>query len=179
MKKGKSVKMNLSNSFKSVYGTVDSKNLKSLYINIHSWASPKVELENWNRVVCNLSRELKHTVYDSIDETIFIKNGYKLKIAGADKIEGADVIDLEVTTPSGKVSHRFYDSKTFLLAKVATTQEVPGRGSVTQQQFFKDYKSIGGVQIANEEVLDLGQFKLNVKYSDIKVNQGLKAEDLK
>jgi hypothetical protein len=112
-------------------------------------------------------------------ETIFIKNGYKLKIAGADKIEGADVIDLEVTTPSGKVSHRYYDSKTFLLAKVATTQEVPGRGAVTQQQFFKDYKSIGGVQIANEEVLDLGQFKLNVKYSDIKVNQGLKAEDLK
>jgi hypothetical protein len=77
------------------------------------------------------------------------------------------------------VSHRFYDSKTFLLAKVATTQEVPGRGAVTQQQFFKDYKSIGGVQIANEEILDLGQFKLNVKYSDIKVNQGLKAEDLK
>jgi predicted Zn-dependent peptidase len=112
-------------------------------------------------------------------ETIFVKNGYKLKIAGADKIEGADVIDLEVTTPSGKVSHRFYDSKTFLLAKVATTQEVPGRGSVTQQQFFKEYKSVGGVQIANEEVLDLGQFKLNVKYSDIKVNQGLKLEDLK
>lgn len=112
-------------------------------------------------------------------ETIFVKNGYKLKIAGADKIEGADVIDLEVTTPSGKVSHRFYDSKTFLLAKVATTQEVPGRGSVTQQQFFKDYKSIGGVQIANEEILDLGQFKLNVKYSDIKVNQGLRVEDLK
>ncbi len=129
-----------------------------------------------------MTDELKESLNETATlypETIFVKNGYKLKIAGADKIEGADVIDLEVTTPSGKVSHRFYDSKTFLLAKVATTQEVPGRGSVTQQQFFKEYKSIGGVQIANEEVLDLGQFKLNVKYSDIKVNQGLKLEDLK
>jgi zinc protease len=129
-----------------------------------------------------MTDELKESLNETAalhPETIFAQNGYKLKITGADKIEGADVIDLEVTTPTGKVSHRFYDSKTFLLAKVATTQEVPGRGSVTQQQFFKDYKSIGGVQIANEEILDLGQFKLNVKYSDIKVNQGLKVEDLK
>ncbi len=74
MKKGKNVKMNLSNSFKSSYGTVDSKNLKSLYINIQSWVSPKEDLENWNRVVGNLSRELKHTVFDSINTNLFSKN---------------------------------------------------------------------------------------------------------
>lgn len=74
MKKGKSVKMNLSNLFKSTYGTVDSKNLKSLYINIQSWVSPKEELENWHRVVGNLSRELKHTVFESINPSIFTKN---------------------------------------------------------------------------------------------------------
>jgi hypothetical protein len=74
MKKGKNVKMNLSNSFKSSYGTVDSKNLKSLYINIQSWVSPKQDLENWNRVVGNLSRELKHTVFDSINTNLFSKN---------------------------------------------------------------------------------------------------------
>ncbi len=74
MNKGKSVKMNLSNLFKSTYGTVDSKNLKSLYINIQSWVSPKEELDNWNRVVGNLSRELKHTVFESIPTHIFNKN---------------------------------------------------------------------------------------------------------
>lgn len=74
MKKGKNVKINLSNMFKSSYGTVDSKNLKSLYINIQSWVSPKQELENWNRVVGNLSRELKHTVFDSINTNVFTKN---------------------------------------------------------------------------------------------------------
>lgn len=74
MKKGKNVKINLSTMFKSSYGTVDSKNLKSLYINIQSWVSPKQDLENWNRVVGNLSRELKHTVFDSINTNVFSKN---------------------------------------------------------------------------------------------------------
>jgi hypothetical protein len=74
MKKGKSVKLNLSEKFKSTYGTVDSKNLKSIYINIQSWVSPKLDLDNWNRVVCNLSRELKHTVFDSINTNLFKKN---------------------------------------------------------------------------------------------------------
>jgi hypothetical protein len=71
MKKGKSVKLNLYNPIKSVYGTVDSKNLKSVYINIQSWVTPKDEYDNWNRVVSNLSREIKHSVYNSINTNLF------------------------------------------------------------------------------------------------------------
>jgi len=74
MKKGKSVKLNLFNPIKSVYGTVDSKNLKSLYINIQSWVSPKFDHDNWNRVVCNLNREIKHSVFNSIDTNFFKEN---------------------------------------------------------------------------------------------------------
>ena len=71
MKKGKSVKLNLYNPIKSVYGTVDSKNLKSVYINIQSWVTPKFEYDNWNRIVCNLSRDIKHSVYNSINTELF------------------------------------------------------------------------------------------------------------
>ena len=74
MKKGKSVKLNLFSPIKSVYGTVDSKNLKSLYINIQSWVSPKFDNDNWNRVVCNLNREIKHSVFNSIDTSLFKEN---------------------------------------------------------------------------------------------------------
>jgi hypothetical protein len=72
MKKGKSVKLNLYNPIKSMYGTVDSKNLKSIYINIQSWVCPKKEHDNWNRVVCNLNREIKHSVFNSISQTVFM-----------------------------------------------------------------------------------------------------------
>jgi hypothetical protein len=71
MKKGKSVKLNLYNPIKSVYGTVDSKNLKSVYINIQSWVTPKKEYDNWNRVVSNLGREIKHSVFESINQKLF------------------------------------------------------------------------------------------------------------
>ena len=71
MKKGKSVKLNLYNPIKSLYGTVDSKNLKSVYINIQSWVCPREEHENWTRIVNNLSREIKHSVFNSINTQIF------------------------------------------------------------------------------------------------------------
>ena len=64
MKKGKSVKLNLFNPIKSVYGTVDSKNLKSIYLNIQTWAEPKDDIEYPLRVINNLSRSIKHTVLE-------------------------------------------------------------------------------------------------------------------
>lgn len=72
MKKGKSVKLNLFNPIKSMYGTVDSKNLKSVFINIQSWVTPIQEMENWNRIVNNLSRQIKHSVYDSNKSELFL-----------------------------------------------------------------------------------------------------------
>ena len=50
---------------------------------------------------------------------------------------------------------------------------------MTQQQYYTGYKNVNGVQIASEQLMDLGQMKINIKYNDIKVNQGLKISDLK
>ena len=72
MKKGISVKLNLFNPIKSMYGTVDSKNLKSVFINIQSWVTPKNEMENWGRVVGNLNREIKHSILNSNKSEIFL-----------------------------------------------------------------------------------------------------------
>jgi hypothetical protein len=141
MKKGKSVKMNLSNSFKSVYGTVDSKNLKSLYINIQSWASPKVELENWNRVVCNLSRELKHTVYDSIDETIFIKNS---------------IVDLDLRTSgisSGKKSFFNLEINLFL------EKELDFKSNNLKESIKKIVKNINHTNLNNNSYFEFSLTK--------------------
>ncbi|MEI8142306.1 MAG: pitrilysin family protein [Chitinophagia bacterium] len=114
-----------------------------------------------------------------VPEQLFLTKGYGLKIVGAEKVDGKDAIDVEVTTPSKKVSHRFYDATTFLLVKTSKSNEVPGRGTMTQQQYYTGYKNVNGVQIASEQLMDLGQMKINIKYTDIKVNQGLKTSDLK
>lgn len=71
MKKGKSTKLNGYKSFKVTYGTVDSKNLKSIYINLQSWVEPKIEIPKIESIINNLSRNIKHTILDSSDKTIY------------------------------------------------------------------------------------------------------------
>jgi hypothetical protein len=67
MKKGKSVSLKGYKKFKVNYGTVDSKNLKSFYINIQSWLNPKRNEENWDRVVMNFNRSIRHTIYEILN----------------------------------------------------------------------------------------------------------------
>ena len=74
MKKGKTAKIIGFESIKVIYGTVDSKNLKSVYLNIQTWANPIQTSENWDRVVANLSRNIKLNISDILDTTLFNPN---------------------------------------------------------------------------------------------------------
>ena len=71
MKKGKTSKIQGFKSMKVTYGTVDSVNFKSIYLNIQTWAEPKDEIESPNREVNNLSRSIKHTVLEYIDKELY------------------------------------------------------------------------------------------------------------
>lgn len=71
MKKGKSSKLTGYRSYKVNYGTVDSKNLKSIYLNIQTWAEPKTDITSPNREVNNLSRSIKHSVLENIDKDLY------------------------------------------------------------------------------------------------------------
>jgi len=112
-------------------------------------------------------------------EQLFLNKGYQLKVIGTEKVNNKDAIDVEVTTPSGKVAHRFYDATSYLLVKTTKSEEVPGRGAMTQQHFFNGYQEVNGVQLPSDELIDMGQLKITIKYTSIKVNQGLKTSDLK
>jgi hypothetical protein len=71
MKKGKTSNITGFKTAKIIYGTVDSVELKSLYLNIQTWVEPIVDNDNWTRTVLNLSRTIKHSIYDSLNEKIF------------------------------------------------------------------------------------------------------------
>jgi hypothetical protein len=74
MKKGKTQKLNAYKSFKVFFGTVDSKNLKSVYINLQTWAEPKKEFEKPNRVVSLLSRDVKNIISSILSRKTFREN---------------------------------------------------------------------------------------------------------
>jgi hypothetical protein len=71
MKKGKTTKINGFRTSKVHYGTVDSKEFKSLYLNLQTWVEPKDDYENWNRIVLNMNRAIKHSVFENIDKNLF------------------------------------------------------------------------------------------------------------
>ena len=73
MKKGKTSRIVGFNNSKVSYGTVDSKNFKSVYLNLQSWVSPKQSYDNWERIVSNFSRQIKHTIFEILDHTLAIE----------------------------------------------------------------------------------------------------------
>ena len=74
MKKGKTSKILGFKIAKITYGTVDSFELKSIYLNIQTWVEPKKDSDNWNRVVLNLSRAIKHSVHNNLNHHFFKEN---------------------------------------------------------------------------------------------------------
>ena len=141
MKKGKSVKLNLYNPIKSVYGTVDSKNLKSVYINIQSWVTPKSEYDNWNRIVCNLSRDIKHSVFNSINHELFKEKS---------------IVDLDLRT-SG-IAH---GKKSFLNLEVNlyTNHEIDFKSNEVKDSVKKIIKNIFKEDVIQNKYFDFSPSK--------------------
>jgi len=93
MKKGKIVKLKGYQSYKVSYGTVDSKNLKSIFINLQTWAEPKKPSQNWVRTVGLLKRDIKQVVSDFLNEGIF---------------ENDFIVDLDIRTSGINLSKRSF-----------------------------------------------------------------------
>jgi hypothetical protein len=73
MKKGKTSQLKLFSDAKCYYGTVDAKNLKTVYIVLQSWVEPIKEFENWDRATGTMERNIKHVLLEVVDPLMFEK----------------------------------------------------------------------------------------------------------
>jgi hypothetical protein len=99
MKKGKTSKLNVFENAKCYYGTVDSKELKTIYIVIQSWVEPKKEVQNWDRVTGNLKRQIQHNLLESVDLLTFEKHSIvdlDLRTSGI-QMDKRSFMNLEIT----------------------------------------------------------------------------------
>jgi len=71
MKKGKTSKLDLYNECKCYYGSVDTTELKSIYLVLQTWVTPTVEKENWNTTVGSITRTIKHKIYELLNREMF------------------------------------------------------------------------------------------------------------
>jgi hypothetical protein len=68
MKKGKELKIQKFKNYNVVYGSVNNKTPKALYINISAWAEPKNDSEiNYSRVIRNNHKKIRQTIFNLLD----------------------------------------------------------------------------------------------------------------
>ena len=74
MKKGKTSKLNIFDDAKCYYGTVDSKNLKSIYVVLQTWVEPIDDYDNWFKITGEIKRQIMRNIL--LDEEQILQNMY-------------------------------------------------------------------------------------------------------
>jgi outer membrane lipoprotein-sorting protein len=69
--------------------------------------------------------------------------GHSIVVAGTETVDGSEMIVLEVTFPTGNVSHYYLDAQSYLLVQVVETRPLTGEMTRT----VSDYRDVGGLMV--------------------------------
>lgn len=64
MKTGKYIPLGTYNDVKIGYGTVDFKNLKTIYLKLNSWVQPENETDDFDHTIHKTRRKVKEIIYN-------------------------------------------------------------------------------------------------------------------
>lgn len=64
MKKGKFITIGVHNNVKVGYGTVDCKDLKTIYVQLNSWTQPNTEDCDYDRLIAKTRKQIKEIIYN-------------------------------------------------------------------------------------------------------------------
>lgn len=66
-KRGKEIKIDVSDNYNVVSGTVNNKDAKAIYINISAWGEPTSSVDmNYTRVISRLAKCIKQNIYNTL-----------------------------------------------------------------------------------------------------------------
>jgi hypothetical protein len=98
MKTGKYIPLGIYNNVKIGYGTVDFKNLKTVYLKLNSWLQPENETEDYNHTILKTRRKIKEFIYNLKNQNFKQQSIVDLDIRTKGiKLEKRSFMNLEVT----------------------------------------------------------------------------------
>lgn len=116
------------------------------------------------------------------EQLFYNETGYKLEIAGTEKVGGNDAHKINVTSPSGGKSTEYYDIKTGYLVKSEKTNKTKG-GDVQQSVELTNYKKVGNIMFPFTRTIsaqsERGVQDFVIELQNIKINEDVKADDFK
>ena len=139
MKTGKYIPLGTYNNVKYGYGTVDFKNLKTIYIKLNSWLQPENETDNYDYLISKSRRKIKELIYNLNNSSFKQQSIVDLDIRTKGiKIEKRSFMNLEITLYVEKqFDIRSKEIKTFI---TDLTESVVEDGLI-DKKLFNFYKS--------------------------------------
>ena len=92
MKTGKYIPLGTYNDVKIGYGTVDFKNLKTIYLKLNSWVQAENETDDFDHMIHKSRRKVKEIIYN-------LKNPY---------FKQQSIVDLDIRTKGIKMEKRSF-----------------------------------------------------------------------
>jgi hypothetical protein len=92
MKTGKYIPLGTYNDVKIGYGTVDFKNLKTIYLKLNSWVQPENETDDFDHMIHKSRRKVKEIIYN-------LKNPF---------FKQQSIVDLDIRTKGIKLEKRSF-----------------------------------------------------------------------
>ena len=92
MKTGKYIPLGEYNDVKIGYGTVDFKNLKTIYLKLNSWVQAENETDDFDHMIHKSRRKVKEIIYN-------LKNPY---------FKQQSIVDLDIRTKGIKLEKRSF-----------------------------------------------------------------------
>ena len=92
MKKGKFINIGVYNNVRLGYGTIDFKNLKTIYIQLNSWTQPCSKSNEPEKIISRKRKKIKDVIY-TLDTEFFKKES---------------IVDLDIKTKGIKANKRSF-----------------------------------------------------------------------
>ena len=74
MKNGKHIPLKISKTYKTHCGTVNSKNMKSMYLTLSAWAEPKFDYDCWSCAIKDTKKSIKKFMSENLSNAYFKKH---------------------------------------------------------------------------------------------------------
>ncbi len=102
-------------------------------------------------------------------ERKYAENGYKLKLSGAETIDGVNAYVLDIESPSGEKTTNYFAVETSLKIREVATQQ-----GATVTTDLSDYKEVDGIMFPHLNTLTgMAPVPLEMKVESVKVNKGI------
>ena len=139
MKTGKYIPLGTYNNVKYGYGTVDFKNLKTIYVKLNSWLQPENETDDYDYLISKSRRKIKELIYNLNNSSFKQQSIVDLDIRTKGiKIEKRSFMNLEITLYVEKqFDIRSKEIKTFI---TDLTESIIEDGLI-DKKLFNFYKS--------------------------------------